>query len=206
MLEKFQIYLSQILDWSKRIHLVSKGDATPERILRHFVDSLSIFKIIDLPKDANLLDLGAGAGFPSIPIRIVRDDISLSLIESIRKKSLFLQKLVKNLKLKDVSILNKRAEELMDAPFYKEKFDIATAKAMGRLKETIRLTAPFLKKKGLLVAYKGERIDKEIKEIEEKDFLIKKKILVKIPGFDLKRKVVVIEKIGSTDWSTDETD
>ncbi len=191
--------MTLLLDWNKRIHLVSKGDATPERILRHFMDSLTIFRAIEIPQRAKLLDIGAGPGFPSIPIKVVRDDVSLSLIESIRKKSLFLQKLVKNLKLKDVSVLNKRAEELMDAPFYKEKFDIATAKAMGRLKETIKLTAPFLKKKGLLVAYKGERIDKEIKEIEEKDFLIKKKILVKIPGFDLKRKVVVIEKIGSTD-------
>lgn len=199
MIEKFQAYMALLLEWNKRIHLVSKKDAKSDRILRHFVDSLSIFKIIDLPKDANLLDLGAGAGFPSIPIKIVRDDTNLSLMESIRKKSLFLQKLIKDIRLKHVSVINKRAEDLMDAPDYKEKFDIVTAKALGKLKKTVRLSAPFLKRHGLLVAYKGEGAEKEIKEVEEKKFLIKKKILVKIPDFDLKRKIVVIEKIGSSD-------
>jgi 16S rRNA (guanine527-N7)-methyltransferase len=205
-LEKFQTYLNQILDWNKRIHLVSKGDAQPERLLRHFADSLTIFspigrsvsggKAIEIPHGARLLDLGAGAGFPSIPIKIVRDDINLSLVESIRKKSLFLQKLVGDLKLKEVSVINKRAEDLIDSPGHKEKFDIVTAKALGKLKDTVELAIPFLKPKGLLIAYKGERVEEEIKECEEKNFLIKKKILIKIPDFDLKRTIVAIEKVG----------
>jgi 16S rRNA (guanine527-N7)-methyltransferase len=223
-LERFQTYLNQILDWNRRIHLVSKGDAKPERLLRHFVDSLTIFsaigrsasggKAIEIPHGANLLDLGAGAGFPSIPIKIVRDDINLSLVESVRKKSLFLQKLVEDLKLKDVSVINKRAEDLIDASAYKEKSDIVTAKALGKLKDTVELATSFLKPKGLLIAYKGERVEEEIKEIskippeagEEKNFLIKNKILIKIPDFDLKRTIVVMEKIRSTELSTDETD
>lgn len=207
MLEKFQIYLNQILDWNRRIHLVSKGDATPERLLRHFVDSLTIFsaigrsvsggKAIEIPHGANLLDLGAGAGFPSIPIKIVRDDINLSLVESVRKKSLFLQKLIKDLKSEDVSVINKRAEDLVDVPDFKEKFDIVTARALGKLKDTVELATSFLKSKGLLIAYKGERVKEEIKECcEEKNFLIKNKILVKVPDFDLKRIIVVIEKVG----------
>jgi 16S rRNA (guanine527-N7)-methyltransferase len=194
MLEKFQTYLNQILSWNKRIHLVSKGDAKPERILRHFVDSLTIFKTIQIPPKADLLDLGAGAGFPSIPIKIVREDINLSLVESVRKKSLFLQKLVGDWILKDVSVINKRAEDLIDASDYKEKFDIVTAKALGKLKDTIRLATSFLKPKGLLIAYKGERVEEEIKECEGKNFLIKNKILLKIPDFDLKRTIVVMEK------------
>jgi len=196
ILEKFQTYLNQILNWNKRIHLVSKGDAKPERLLRHFADSLTIFKAVQIPSGANLLDLGAGPGFPSIPIKIVRDDINLSLVESIRKKSLFLQKLIKDLELEDVSVINKRAEDLIDASDYKEKFDIVTAKALGKLKDTVELAISFLKPKGLLITYKGERVEGEIKECEEKNFLIKKKILIKIPDFDLKRTIVVIEKVG----------
>ena len=195
--ERFQTYLNQILDWNKRIHLVSKGDARPERILRHFVDSLTIFKAVQIPSGANLLDLGAGPGLPSIPIKIVRDDLSLSLVESIRKKSLFLQKLVNDLKLEDVSVINKRAEDLIDVPDYKENFNVVTAKALGKLKDTVELAISFLKPKGLLIAYKGERVEEEIKECcEEKNFLIKKKIIVKVPDFDLKRTIVVIEKVG----------
>jgi 16S rRNA (guanine527-N7)-methyltransferase len=195
-LEKFQAYLNQILDWNKRIHLVSKGDARPERLLRHFVDSLTIFKAVQIPSGANLLDLGAGPGLPSIPIKIVRDDINLSLVESVRKKSLFLQKQVNDLKLEDVSVINQRAEDLIDTPDYKEKFDIVTVKALGKLKDIVELATSFLKPKGLLIAYKGERIEEEIKECEEKNFLVKKKILIKIPDFDLKRMIVVIEKVG----------
>jgi 16S rRNA (guanine527-N7)-methyltransferase len=199
ILEKFQTYLNQILDWNKRIHLVSKGDAKPERILRHFVDSLTILKVIQIPPKANLLDLGTGAGFPSIPIKIVREDINLSLVESIRKKSLFLQKLIKDLKFEDVSVINKRAEDLIDASDYKENFDIVTAKALGKIKDTIELATSFLKPKGLLIAYKREKIKEEIKECAEKNFLIKKKIIVKVPDFGLKRMIVVMEKISSTD-------
>jgi 16S rRNA (guanine527-N7)-methyltransferase len=194
-LGKFQTYLKQILDWNKRIHLVSKGDAKPERILRHFVDSLTIFKAVEITQQARLADLGAGAGFPSIPIKILRDDINLNLIESVRKKSLFLQKLVKDLKLEDVSVINKRAEDLIDASDYKEKFDIVTAKALGKLKDTVELATPFLKPKGLLIAYKGERIKQEINEIKEENLSIKKKIVVKIVDFELKRTIVVLEKI-----------
>jgi 16S rRNA (guanine527-N7)-methyltransferase len=195
-LDKFQTYLNQVLDWNKRIHLVSKGDAKPERILRHFVDSLTIFKAVEITQQAKLLDLGAGAGFPSIAIKIVRDDINLNLIESVRKKSLFLQKLIKDLKLEDVSVIHKRAEDLIDGFDYKEKFDIVTAKALGKLNDTIELARPFLKPKGLLIAYKGERIEEEIEKCEEKNFLVKKKILINVPDFDLKRTIVVIEKIG----------
>jgi 16S rRNA (guanine527-N7)-methyltransferase len=195
MLEQFQIYLSQILDWNKRIHLVSKSDAQPERLLRHFVDSLTIFEAIQIPQKANLLDLGAGAGFPSIPIKIVRDDVNLTLVESTRKKSLFLQKLVKDMELGNVMVINQRAEELMNSSDYKEKFNIVTAKALGKLKDTIELTKFFLKSKGLLVAYKGEKVEEEIKEIKGKDFLINKRALIEIPDFDLKRTLVVLEKI-----------
>jgi 16S rRNA (guanine527-N7)-methyltransferase len=155
--------------------------------------------VTQIPQEANLLDLGAGAGFPSIPIKIVRDDINLSLVESVRKKSLFLQKLIKDLKLEDVSVINKRAEDLIDASDYKEKFDIVTAKALGKLKNTVELATSFLKPKGLLIAYKGERVEEEIKECyEEKNFLIKNKIIIKVPDFDLKRTIVVLEKVGST--------
>jgi 16S rRNA (guanine527-N7)-methyltransferase len=195
MLDKFQIYLNQVLDWNKRIHLVSKSDARPERLLRHLVDSLTIFEAIQIPQKVNLWDLGAGAGFPSIPIKIVRNDVNLTLVESTRKKSLFLQKLVKDMELRNVLVINQRAEDLMNSPDYKEKFDIVTVKALGKLKDTTELASSFLKPKGLLIAYKGERIEEEIKEIEGKDFLIDKKMLIKIPDFDLKRTLVVLEKI-----------
>ena len=197
MISKFQAYISLLLEWNKRIHLVSKKDAKSDRILRHFVDSLFIFKAIDLQKDTNLLDLGAGAGFPSIPIKIVRNDVKMTLVESIHKKTLFLQKLSESLKLQRISILNQRAEKLVDHANFENKFDLVTAKALGRLKDTVRLSMAFLKTGGLLVAYKGRGVRREIEEIGSlKDCQIRDVAKVEIPPMDLLRWLVVIEKVG----------
>ena len=196
MLEKFQAYLSLLLEWNRRIHLVSKGDARSDRILRHFVDSLSIFKAIDIPKNANLLDLGAGAGFPSIPIKIAREDIRLTLVESIHKKTLFLQKLSQVLKLQNVSVVNQRAEQLANQPDLKETFDLVVAKAMGKLKDVIELSMPFLKSSGFLLAYKGKGVKREIEETGSlKDCWIKDVVRIQIPEMDLLRWLGIIEKI-----------
>lgn len=197
MVDKFKAYTSLLLEWNQRIHLVSRKDAKSDRILRHFVDSLSIFKAVDLPKDTNCLDLGAGAGFPAIPIKIIREDVHLTLVESIHKKTLFLQKLSEVLELQKISILNQRAEKLKDQTEFKEKFDLVTAKALGRLKDIVRLSMPFLKTGGLLVAYKGEGVRKEIEELgSQKDCRIRDVVKTEITELDLSRWLVVIEKVG----------
>jgi 16S rRNA (guanine527-N7)-methyltransferase len=188
--------MTLLLEWNKRLHLVSKKDATSDRILRHFVDSLSIFKIIELAKDTNLLDLGAGAGFPSIPIKIVRDDVRLTLVESIHKKTLFLQKLSQILKFQKISTINQRAEKLADEPDLRERFDLVVAKAVGKLKDVIGLSIPFLKTGGLLVVYKGKDVKKEIEETElPKDCQIKDMVKIGIPEMDFLRWLVVVEKV-----------
>ncbi len=196
MISKFQAYISLLLEWNKRIHLISKKDAKSDRILRHFVDSLSIFKVVDLPKDMNLLDLGPGAGFPSIPIKIAREDVRLTLVESVHKKTLFLQKLSEVLKLQKISLLNQRAEELTNQANFEEKVDLVTAKALGRLKEVVRLSTPFLKTGGLLVAYKGRTVKREIQEIGSlKGCRIRDVVKIEIPELDLLRWLVVVKKV-----------
>jgi 16S rRNA (guanine527-N7)-methyltransferase len=197
MIKKFQEYASLLLDWNKRIHLVSKKDAKSDRILRHFVDSLSIFKVIDLQKGTNILDLGAGAGIPAIPIKIVREDTQLTLIESIHKKTLFLQKLSQVLEFKKLAVINQRIENLVDQTDFEGKFDLVTAKALGKLKNIVLLSMPFLKTGGLLVAYKGQSLRKEIEEIGSlKDCRIRDVVKIEILEMDLLRNLVVIEGVG----------
>jgi len=189
---RFQAYTALLLEWNKRIHLVSRGDAKADRILRHFVDSLSIFKAIDLSPGIGVLDLGAGAGFPSIPIKIVRDDIRLTLVESIHKKTLFLKKLREVLKLEEISILNRRAEALKGEAELEGRFDLVTAKALGELRHIIELALPFLKTGGLLVAYKGRGIEGELKQAEfQRGYRMEK---IEIPEMGLLRWLVVMEK------------
>jgi len=196
MTKKFQDYASLLLQWNKRIHLVSKRDAKSDRIMRHLVDSLSIFKAIDIQKDTKLLDLGSGAGFPAIPIKIIREDIRLTLVESIHKKTLFLQKLSEVLGLKKLAIINQRAEELADQANFEGKFDLVTAKALGRIKEVVRLSMPFLKTGGLLVSYKGRAAKREIEEIGSlKDCRIRDVVKIEIQEMDLLCILVVSDKI-----------
>jgi 16S rRNA (guanine527-N7)-methyltransferase len=196
MIERFRAYASLLLEWNKRIHLVSKGDAKSDRILRHFVDSLCIFKILDIPKNSSLLDLGSGAGFPGVPIKIVRNNVKMTLVESVRKKTLFLQKLSGVLKLEKVTILNQRAEELTGQAEFQGKFDVVAAKALGKLTDTIRLSIPFLKPGGSLVAYKGRAADKEIRQTSlSQGCQLKDVARIMMPEMDIVRWLVLIERI-----------
>ena len=194
-IQKFWTYTNLLLDWNKRIHLVSKKDASTDRIIRHFVDSLSIFKAIELPDNINILDIGSGAGFPSIPIKIVRDDVNLTLVESIHKKALFLLKLCEVLRLRNTFILNQRAENLLEEGNLENNFDIVTAKALGSIDNTAHLGTSFLKARGLLVAYKGKDVQKEIEKINSSnEYQIKDMVKIEIPEISLLRWLIVIQK------------
>ena len=196
MIEKFRAYASLLLEWNRRVHLISKKDAKSDRILRHFVDSLSIFRAIDLESDTSLLDLGSGAGFPAIPIKIVRNDVKMALVESIHKKTLFLQKLNQVLKLQKVLVLNYRAEALADQAEFEERFDLVTAKAFGKLEKIVTLSLPFLKIGGLLVAYKGKGAKREIEETNSlQDCRTRHLIKIEKSEINLLRWLVVVEKV-----------
>jgi 16S rRNA (guanine527-N7)-methyltransferase len=196
MIDKFKAYASLLLEWNARIHLISKGDARSDRILRHFIDSLLVFKAVDIPENANVLDLGAGAGFPSIPIKIVRSDIRLTLVESTHKKTLFLHKLIETLELEDVRILDQRAEELSKNADLIGSFDLVTAKAVGELSSVMHLSGPLIKTRGMLVSYKGAGAKKEMAEAKlPPQYRMEDAIRVEIAEMDLIRYLIVVQKI-----------
>ena len=194
--KKFRLYLNELLSWNKRINLISRKKEKPEDIYRHFLDSLLIFKDVKIPESAKVLDLGSGAGFPAIPVKIVREDLNITMVESIRKKVLFLKKVIELLDLKDITVLQKRTEEIQNKLEFKESFDFITAKAFGKLKQTIYAAYPFLKQNGILVAYKGSSYRSEIIEFlkEPKDLRLQIKDikLFAIPEFEIERFLVLI--------------
>jgi len=196
--KKFKLYLDELLDWNKRINLISRKKEKPEDVFRHFLDSLLIYKAVGIPESAKVLDLGSGAGFPAIPVKIIREDLNITMVESIRKKVLFLKKVIELLDLKDMTVLEKRTEEIQDQLEFKESFDFVTAKAFGKLKQTIYAAYPFLKQSGILVAYKGSSYRSEIIEFlkEPKDLRLQIKDikLFAIPEFEIERFLVLIEK------------
>lgn len=196
--KKFKLYQEELLSWNKRINLISRKKDKPEDVYRHFLDSLLIFKAVKILESAKILDLGSGAGFPAISMKILREDLNITMVESIRKKVLFLKKVIELLDLKDIIVVQKRTEEIQNKLEFKESFDFITAKAFGKLKQTIYAAYPFLKQNGILVAYKGSSYRSEIidflKEPRNLQLQIKDIEFFAIPEFEIERFLVLIEK------------
>lgn len=159
--EQFRVYRHELLRWNRKVNLISRKDEA--RIVeRHFVESAALSKLPVFEGGVSVLDIGTGAGFPGLPLKIVRRDIEILLLDSKRMKSLFLKALTAKLKLDRVRVLYERAEKAATATEYKEKFDVVVCRAIAELADVYSMAAPFLKKHGSLVAIKGSRLTAEL--------------------------------------------
>jgi len=149
----FEIYKNTLMEWNNSINLTAIRDEEGI-IYKHFVDSLMLLKAID--NFSSLLDIGSGAGFPGLPLKIARKNIVLSLIESQRKKTMFLEILLEKLSFMDVKVYNVRAEELGKSEL-RESFDVVTERELGKFPINVEIGLPFVKLGGYLALYKGEK-------------------------------------------------
>jgi 16S rRNA (guanine527-N7)-methyltransferase len=153
-ISRFGRYEELFLEWNRRVNLVSREDT--HRIADyHFLDSLTASSL--LPRNCRLCDLGSGGGLPGIPLKIARDDISLVLIESIRKKALFLDRVIRELGLDRTEVWNRRAEDIHD-----ETFDAVTCRLLGTISEIVPLAEPLLGPTGVIIFYKSVTLEAEI--------------------------------------------
>ncbi len=158
----FDRYEALLRTWSGRVRLVSRGDRDKIRE-RHFIDSLRVTPL--LPRgEISLLDLGSGAGFPGVPVKIARPEVKVVLLESARMKGLFLNHLAGDLNLDGLSVLAERAEAACGRAEHRGRYDIVTARAVGALPVLWRLSSGFLKKDGELLALKGPGALREVEE------------------------------------------
>ena len=197
MLEQLSRVCDTLLSWNQKMHLVSKKDARPERIARQVVDSLLLLHHFEIPTNSKVLDLGSGAGFPAIPIKLARPDLEMVLTESTLKKCDYLQNLLNELNLEKVSVFPDRARNLPRKCH--SHFNYVTAKASGILKEVCPEKYPFLKRKGLLLTYKGKRAQEEIGQAEkifkELPGRIERIIPIEIKELDLGGYLISIRKL-----------
>jgi 16S rRNA (guanine527-N7)-methyltransferase len=154
-LASFETYRDQLLRWNRRVNLT--GIRTSDDVeVRHFVDSLScLMALDDLPRGGGpirLIDVGSGGGFPGLPLRLACPSIRLTLLDSVGKKTAFLQHLVDELGLEDVEVVTGRAEDLAQSPEYRERFDVATARALAPLPVLLELCLPFVRVGGRVIA------------------------------------------------------
>lgn len=197
-LEQFYSYMKGILEWNTKINLTAIVEEDMF-IVKHFIDSLTINKYI---KDSKtLIDIGTGAGFPGIPIKIMNENLNITLIDSINKKLNVIRDLSEKLKLNNIEVIHSRAEELAQNKKYREMYDIATTRAVSNLSTISEYMLPFVKINGIAICMKGPNFKEELEEskkaIEVLGGKIEKIESINV-GEELERNIIVIRKIKNT--------
>ena len=161
-LSQFAIYKNELLDWNARTNLISENSAQ-EIMTRHFLDSLTALQFITIPR-AQIIDIGSGAGFPGLPLKIARPDLKIYLLEANRKKVSFLKHMIRLLQLDETQVLHHRVENILKTDLWKEKFDILISRATFKMDELMTLGDFFLAPAGQLIAWKGPSVEEELKQ------------------------------------------
>lgn len=195
--EKLVIYCDFLVEYNENVNLTAITE--PEDVwLKHFADSILLLKHVDIPQNAAMIDVGTGAGFPSIPVKLYRDDIKLTLLDSLNKRVVFLEKLCEKLGIK-VEAVHGRAEEWGKKEVFREQFDIATARAVAAMPVLCEYCMPFVKKGGAFAAMKGPNEDagnaeKAVKILGGDNI----KVCDYVLGKDDRRKIFYVRKISHT--------
>ena len=198
-IEKFYKYMKLLLEWNKKINLTAIIEPN-EVILKHFVDSLTISKYIE--DDSTLVDVGTGAGFPGMPLKIIREDLEITLVDSLNKRINFLKEIIEELELKNIKAIHSRAEEFGKNVKYREKFDYATSRAVANLSTLSEYLIPLVKIKGRIISMKGSEVKEELIDSKNAINVLGGKILkvdeFQLPSSDIKRNIIIIEKVKNT--------
>jgi 16S rRNA (guanine527-N7)-methyltransferase len=160
----FEEYYRELLFWNAKINLVSVKSELDIPI-KHFIDSLTPLKFVK-NKGSSLLDIGTGAGFPGIPLKIAEDRLRVTLLDSSRKKASFLKNIVRKLKLHETTVINRRVELLMRDEAYRGIFDVIISRASFKLPQFLTIGAYFISPGGILIAMKGINVDAELEQAE----------------------------------------
>ncbi len=192
--EAFDLYLKELLKWNQKMNLTAirteKGI-----ILKHFLDSLSVFPYFS--SISSLLDIGSGAGFPGIPLKIVKPSLETTLIDSVRKKIDFQKHIIRMLGLKGIEAIHGRVQDKEIRQTMGEQFDMVISRAFSDLRTSLILSLPFLKKKGILLAMKGEANSEEVRllsTLEEVRYRLEKVDSFFLPFSSLRRSVLLFTK------------
>lgn len=198
-INKLYEYMNLMLEWNEKINLTAITEPN-DIILKHFVDSLTILKHIST--NQKIVDIGTGAGFPGIPLAIMCQNSNFTLVDSLNKRINFLNDIKEKVQLHNVETIHLRAEEFGQNKNYREKYDIAVSRAVANLSVLAEYLIPAVKVGGKVICMKGSQVQDEIEEakfaIKELGGCIANQYEFNLPGTDMKRNVIIIEKIHST--------
>lgn len=198
-INKFYEYMNLLLAWNEKINLTAITEQD-DVILKHFVDSLTILKY--LKADDKVVDIGTGAGFPGIPLAIMGESNNFTLVDSLNKRINFLNEVKEKINLKNITTIHSRAEDFGQNKVYRERFNLAVSRAVANLSVLVEYLLPTVQVGGKVICMKGSQIEEELKEaefaIKELGGKIQKKEELCLPGTDMKRNIIIIEKIKET--------
>ena len=202
-IEQFLQYYEMLVEKNKVMNLTGITEYE-EVIQKHFLDSLSLIRVIPdiASQKLTVIDLGTGAGFPGIPLKIAFPELEITLMDSLNKRILFLQEVIDALGLKKVSAVHGRAEEMASNATHRQQYDLCVSRAVSNLSVLTEYCLPFVKKGGLFVSYKSADSDAEIQEGKKAISILGGKLTsvdkFQLPDSDLRRALVCIKKVKDT--------
>lgn len=200
-LDQFDKFYDLLVEWNKVMNLTGITEYQ-DVVEKHFLDSLSIVKIIDMNQIEYAIDIGTGAGFPGIPLKIAFPDINIVLLDSLNKRIKFLDHIIEELKLDGIRTIHGRAEDYAREAGYREKFDLCVSRAVANLTSLSEYCLPYVRVGGRFVSYKSGDIEQEISESERAIKILGGKVYqvekFNLPGTEIQRSFVMIKKMKNT--------
>ena len=200
-LDQFDLYYKRLIEWNEKINLTAITDPY-EVAVKHFLDSLAILpRFAPVRGAVTLIDVGTGAGFPGIPLKIANPQIQLTLLDSLQKRVKFLEEVIRDLELEGAVCVHGRAEELAHDALFRERFDIAVARAVAPLPVLLEYCSGYVKKGGYMIAYKGPALLEELSESEKARKILKMKHVETVQAEELPVEIdhfmAIFEKNGN---------
>lgn len=200
-ISQFMTYYDLLVEWNSFMNLTAITEFN-EVIDKHFIDSLAICEYVDFKNGDSLIDIGTGAGFPGIPLKIVFPELRITLLDSLNKRIKFLDTVIESLGLENVETIHGRAEDFAKQQSYREKYDFVISRAVANLATLSELCIPFAKEDKYFISYKAEKCNEELEDAKKAISIlggkVEKQIEYKLPDTDMNRNLLLIKKVKST--------